>query len=141
MEIQVVAALIYRGQRLLACQRREHGPFPLKWEFPGGKVEEGESFVTALQREIREELAIEVRSAKEIFRHRHRYPDQLEVELIFFSVESYTGAIENRSFHRLLWVQPEKLADMDFLEGDLLFIERVLSRKRIPKGRFDTEGV
>ncbi|MGH7828887.1 MAG: (deoxy)nucleoside triphosphate pyrophosphohydrolase [Candidatus Binatia bacterium] len=128
--VQVVAALIYQGQRVLACQRTEQGPFPLKWEFPGGKVEEGESFLTALQREIREELGIEVRSAQEIFRHRHLYPDQLDVELIFFSVESYTGVIENRSFHQLLWVKPEKLTELDFLEGDLPFIDTIIRRKQ-----------
>ena len=129
MALQVVAALIYEGSRLLACQRKEQGLFPLKWEFPGGKVEKGEECFAALQRELREELAIEVESAHEIFRHNHSYPGQLEVELIFFLVEAYTGRIKNQSFRRLVWVEPEKLKELDFLEGDLPLIEKLVSEK------------
>ena len=129
MALQVVAALIYEGSRLLACQRKEQGPFPLKWEFPGGKVEKGEESFAALQRELREELAIEIQSGHEVFRHSHSYPNQLEVELIFFLVEAYTGRIKNQSFRRLVWVEPERLKELDFLEGDLPLIEKLVSEK------------
>ena len=61
--LTVVAGLIYKDGRLLVCQRRPGGAFPLKWEFPGGKVEKGESDIDALRRELREELAVEVREA------------------------------------------------------------------------------
>lgn len=123
---KVVVALIYDAARLLVCQRAENGPFPLKWELPGGKVEPGEGYKTALQRELREELAIEILSAREIFRHRHRYSDQIEVELIFFRVEGYRGAILNRAFHRLLWVEVPRLKELDFLEGDLPLIDKLI---------------
>ena len=75
MAIEVVAALIYQRDHLLVCQRRVGGSFPLKWEFPGGKVERGEGYFKALQRELTEELGIEIKSATEIFRHRYLYPE------------------------------------------------------------------
>jgi 8-oxo-dGTP diphosphatase len=127
--MQVVVALIYDGNRLLVCQRRENGSFPLKWEFPGGKVENGESYLTALRRELREELAIEVRSATEMFRHRHLYPGQLEVELIFFWLEDYSGVATNLAFQQIRWVDIHRLKELDFLEGDLPLIEKLISQE------------
>ncbi len=127
--MQVVAALICHADRFLVCQRKENGPFPLKWEFPGGKVERGEGYVAALQRELREELGIELRSATEIFRHTHLYSDQMEVELIFFRVKEYQGVIGNHAFHQLLWVEVQELKKLDFLEGDLPLIEKMVSQE------------
>ena len=72
--IDVVAALIFQDGRLLVCQRHETSEFPLKWEFPGGKVELGERCEDALTREIKEELAIEIHDPVKIFSHRHVYP-------------------------------------------------------------------
>lgn len=124
--MQVVAALIYREARLLVCQRRENGPFPLKWEFPGGKVERGEDYFTALRRELREELGIELQSATEFFRHRQRYAGGDEVDLFFFRVEAYREPIENRVFEQIRWVEVQRLKEIDFLEGDLPLIERLV---------------
>lgn len=126
MAMQVVAALIYREARLLVCQRSENGPFPLKWEFPGGKVEGGEDYFTALRRELREELGIELQSATEFFRHRHRYAGGDEVDLFFFRVEAYREPIENRVFEQIRWVEVQRLKEIDFLEGDLPLIERLV---------------
>jgi 8-oxo-dGTP diphosphatase len=131
--VQVVAGLIYRGNRLLACQRREQGAFPLKWEFPGGKVETGEECFDALQRELREELGIEIHSATEIARYSHSYPDRFEVELVFFRVRDFLGGVKNLSFHRLLWAKPEKLKELDFLEGDLPLIDKLLVGRGTPE--------
>jgi len=130
--VRVVAALIHHGDRFLACQRRGDGSFPLKWEFPGGKVEVEEDDFIALQRELREELGIEVRSATEIFRHRHVYSDQLQVELTFFQVNDYQGKVTNRAFHRLLWVKVQELEKLDFLEGDLALIEKLTRQEPRP---------
>lgn len=126
MAIRVVAGLIYQGDRLLACQRQKTGAHPLKWEFPGGKVEEGEGCLAALKRELREELGIEVESASEALRYRHLYPGQFEVELIFFRVEEYRGAVSNRAFHRLVWIEVERLKELDFLEGDRPLIDKLI---------------
>ena len=124
MTIRVVAGLICRGSRLLVCQRRADASYPLKWEFPGGKLEEGESLQTALRRELKEELGIDVESASEFFRHRHSYPHQT-VELAFFKVENYRGSITNKAFERVEWLDVAKLKEVDFLDGDLLLIEKL----------------
>jgi len=123
--IQVVAALLYRENRLLVCQRKENGSFPLKWEFPGGKVERGEGNLAALCRELREELGIEVQSATEIFRHKHLYPDRTEVDLTFFRVDDYREPVANRVFQQILWIEVHRLKELDFLEGDLPLIEKL----------------
>ena len=128
--IAVVAGLIYEGKRLLVCQRKAGGPFGLKWEFPGGKVETGEKLSEALSRELKEELGIEVASAREVFRHTHRYgAPPVEIELAFFSVERYHGAVANRVFSQIRWAESAELATLDFLDGDLPLIKRLLSNE------------
>ncbi|MGH7770374.1 MAG: (deoxy)nucleoside triphosphate pyrophosphohydrolase [Candidatus Binatia bacterium] len=126
--MQVVVALIVRGARLLICQRLEAGSFPLKWEFPGGKVEAGERLVEALSRELREELGIEIQSPKEIFRHNHTYRDGIRVELVFFRVDGYRGEIVNKVFRDVRWTGLEELKQFDFLDGDLPLIQTLVSR-------------
>jgi len=126
--IAVVAGLIYQGRRLLVCQRKAGAPFGLKWEFPGGKVEAGEKSFDALRRELREELSIEVASAREVFRNTHRYgAPPVEIELTFFLVERYHGAATNRVFNQIHWAEPEELSGIDFLDGDLPLIDRLLN--------------
>lgn len=132
MALQVVAALIYQGDRLLVCQRRAKDLFPLKWEFPGGKVESGEDCVSALRRELREELGIEIQSAREVFRHKHLYSDGTEVELIFFRVDDYRESVVNRVFQQILWAEVERLKELDFLEGDLPLIEKLSRQEATP---------
>jgi 8-oxo-dGTP diphosphatase len=107
------------------CQRRADAAFPLKWEFPGGKVEPGERFEEALQREIREELAIEIQDPVEIFSHRHRYPGFSEVSLKFFRVNRFEGELRNRVFQQIRWVAVNELPTLDFLAGDLPLIAKL----------------
>src|SRR5215208_8390162 len=94
-QIEVVAGLIFDRQKLLLCQRHHSGAFPLKWEFPGGKIEAGESHISALTRELKEELAIDAGEMKLLHRHVHNYPDGPEVSLNFFHVIDYQGEIKN----------------------------------------------
>src|SRR2546422_7064445 len=84
--VRVVAAVIRRGGATLISRRFDGGARGGQWEFPGGKVEPGESEPAALAREIREELGCEVAVGRVLARHRHRYPD-LEVELAFYHCE------------------------------------------------------
>ncbi|HEV2288545.1 MAG TPA: (deoxy)nucleoside triphosphate pyrophosphohydrolase [Candidatus Acidoferrales bacterium] len=115
----VVAAIVISDGRVLACQRSRKGKFPLKWEFPGGKVQEGETPRTALERELREELNVGATVGAEIYRARHKYSEMHdEVELIFFAAQLESKMIENQVFENIGWVEPGKLPALDFLEAD-----------------------
>lgn len=124
----VVAAVIVRDGRVLACQRNRSGRFPLKWEFPGGKVQSGESPEDALTRELREELSVAVSVGDEIYHTSHKYPEMPSaVELIFFASAIESGEIDNRVFEAIAWVAPHKLPEMDFLEADRELIAKLAS--------------
>ncbi len=125
-EIEVVAAVIINKGRYLVCQRRQDTDFPLKWEFAGGKVEKGEMPFTALQRELKEELGIEIESATEIFRHSHVYGDRFKVNLRFFQVDQFTGEVTNNVFKELHWVGTRELGDLEFLEGNGPLIQKLI---------------
>jgi len=119
---RVVAALIMQDGKLLVCQRTRHQTMPLKWEFPGGKIEEGEQPRDALRRELDEELGIEATIGDELARIQHEYPNGGMVELRFFVVREYKGALENRIFKDIQWAQPHELPKFDFLEADLTLV-------------------
>ena len=119
----VVAGILQRGVTVLICRRRADQPHALKWEFPGGKVEPGESPVAALQRELREELGIDSDAAAEIARYEFAYPGKRPILLIFLRVTEWRGEVENRIFERIVWERPERLRDYDFLEGDIAFLD------------------
>jgi mutator protein MutT len=126
-EIDVVAALICRDGHLLACQRHESAAFPLKWEFPGGKLEAAESDSEALRRELKEELGIDAREFSQVYQNEHVYADGLRVCLRFFKVAKYEGQITNHVFQQVRWVQPAELANMDFLDGDRLLVAKLVA--------------
>jgi 8-oxo-dGTP diphosphatase len=115
---RVVAGLIVRGEEILICQRTKHQSMPLKWEFPGGKIETGEQPRDALRRELEEELGINAEIGDEVSRIVHTYPNGGTVELRFYVVRSYSGALENRIFRDVQWVSPGALRDYDFLAAD-----------------------
>jgi 8-oxo-dGTP diphosphatase len=122
--VQVVAAVIQRGGLILIGQRKPSRKHPLKWEFPGGKVEPGEDPRTALARELREELAIEAEIGEELDSYDVRYPAGSPLRLVFLRVRSFCGEPRNLDFSQIAWAEPARLADYDFLEGDLPFISR-----------------
>jgi 8-oxo-dGTP diphosphatase len=118
----VVAGVMKRNNRILICRRRADQPHALKWEFPGGKLEPGESPEQALVRELREELSIETMPGRELMRYEYAYPEKNPILLIFLEVTDWTGEIENRIFERMVWEQRDALPDYDFLEGDVRFL-------------------
>ena len=128
---RVVAALILNDHRILACQRTRHQAMPLKWEFPGGKIEEGEQPRDALRRELEEELGIEATVGDEVARIQHEYPGGGAIELRFFEVRDYRGTIENRIFRDVRWVDRKELLQMDFLEADLQLVRDLAAGKII----------
>ncbi len=120
---QVVAALILRDAKVLICQRTKHQPMPLKWEFPGGKIETGEQPKDALRRELDEELGIDAVIGDELVRLKHQYRNGGMIELRFYAVREYQGDIENRIFRDVRWAALTDLPQYDFLEADLRLIE------------------
>lgn len=122
---RVVAALIWKDGKILICQRTRHQPMPLKWEFPGGKIEEGEQPRAALRRELDEELGIAAVIDDEVARIQHHYPGGSAVELRFFDVRSYSGQMENRIFKKITWVSPSELPGYDFLEADRELVQNL----------------
>jgi 8-oxo-dGTP diphosphatase len=128
----VVAALIWKDGKLLICQRTRHQPMPLKWEFPGGKIEDGEQPRDALRRELDEELGIQAEIGNEVVRLVYQYPSGNGVELRFYDVREYSGELENRIFRDVRWERPAQLPSYDFLEADLKLVKDLAEGKLSP---------
>jgi 8-oxo-dGTP diphosphatase len=125
----VVAALIVKNGKILICQRTRHQPMPLKWEFPGGKVEVNEQPVDALVRELDEELGIQAKIGPQAAVVRHNYGSGSAVELCFYWVEQYESEIENRIFHDVRWVNPGEMPSYNFLEADITLVKDLAQGK------------
>ncbi len=129
----VVAAVVEREGRILIGQRKSGGKHPLKWEFPGGKVELGEEPRAALARELREELAIAAEIGEQLDRYDVRYGDGPLTDLIFYRVTRFEGEPQNLDFEQITWELPRRLRDYDFLAGDIAFIGKLLESARIAR--------
>ena len=115
--VDVVAALIRRDNRLLICQRPAHKARGLKWEFPGGKIEAGETPQAALIRECREELGVVVGVGPQRFETVYQYPD-LAVRLLFFEAWLIEGEPSSREHAQILWERADRLSAYPFCEAD-----------------------
>lgn len=116
--IDVVAAAIVRNGTVLCAQRGCHGELPGLWEFPGGKVESGESSIEALQRELREELSLEVEVGSEIAATAYVYPFA-EVTLTTFVCDLHCGEPILHEHRAVAWLAPSKLGALEWAPADL----------------------
>lgn len=124
--IRVAAAVVWRDGRILLTQRPPGGPLGLLWEFPGGKIEPGETVAAALEREIREELGVAAAPGEALETVQHRYPHGLEVEVHFVRCE--LGEAEPHAgdgVHALRWVPPAEVDPAEVLEADRGFLARL----------------
>jgi len=131
---RVVAAVIERAdRRLLIGQRRREDSSPLKWEFPGGKVREGEELETALARELEEELAARLVKSREIAKVLHQYASTAEeFEIHFFAAQIDEGEIQANTFEQVKWVLPKELGEYDFLAANRMLIAHLATGKLKP---------
>ncbi len=132
--ITVVVAVIERSdRRLLIGQRRKSDTSPLKWEFPGGKVRDGESPVVALARELQEELAVTLVKSVEIGRVHHQYAGTRdELEIRFFAAAIAESEVVPRTFDKIAWALPKELSEYDFLAANRELIAQLATGRIKP---------
>ena len=132
--IVVVTAIIERpDRRILIGQRRRNDTSPLKWEFPGGKVRDGEQPEAALARELREELSVTLEKCVEIGRARHKYaskPEELDIR--FYAVSIREAEPQPNVFEQLAWALPKELGNYDFLAANMQLIAQLATGRLKP---------
>ena len=130
---EVAVGIIQKDGHVLACQRKRNAKYPLKWEFPGGKLEQGETAQQALERELREELAIDAKIEEEFFRQEWIYTEGTDnpkrdgaFRVFYFLVNEYSGEPVNHAFEQIQWTRPHELQAMDILEGNREAVGRLV---------------
>lgn len=124
---EVAVAVIITDKGLLLCQRRKGARYELQWEFPGGKVEPGESAEECLHRELREELSIHAGSVENVRREVSHYDDGASYEVHYFFLSSFSGELQNNVFEAVRWVTADELRTYDILQGNAGIVEMLLA--------------
>ncbi len=126
----VVAGALYDASgRVLIAQRPVGKALAGRWEFPGGKLHDGEDAYAGLVRELREELGVDVHGAERLVRYSHAYPERV-VCLDMWIVTSWSGAARGLDGQALKWVAPDRLHEEDILEADQPIVEALARRFR-----------
>ena len=123
--IKVAVALLLKDGCVLMGERKPHKIYPLHWEFPGGKLEEGESHFEALRRELHEELTIEIADAEEWMSEVATYSNGMTYDIRYFLVRAWQHEIDNREFNQIRWVSNETLPTLLHLSGNKNILERL----------------
>lgn len=129
---RAAVAIIVNNKLILACQRRRNSRYELKWEFPGGKIEEGESLLDCLRRELREELSIEIDGYERVETTVNRYADGAVFEVAYCFVRRFEGTLKNNIFEQIRWVSLEELKQMDILDGNRPFVTSLQEANLLP---------
>ncbi len=120
--IQVTAALIERDGKILIARRNKDDPLKDKWEFPGGKVEAGESPKACLMRELEEELGVVTAIGEFICSTKHEY-SHIAIELLVYRAHYLSGEFKANDHAEIKWVAPAELKHYDFPEADAPIVE------------------
>ena len=129
--VAVTVGLLWNQEKkVLLCQRPEHKSYPGKWEFPGGKVELGESSIESLRRELQEELGIS--SGNETLFHTETtsYSDGRNYCVEYFDIPTWQGRLDNKEFAQMAWVAPKQFQEYDILEGNKRICELLVEREK-----------
>ena len=125
LRINVVAAIIINKNRILIGKRKDEDIGGGKWEFPGGKIEIGETISKALERELYEELGISAKIGKELMNYEHMFKTTI-YNISFMEIMEYKGEICNNAHSEIKWVKFSNLLKYDFISGDDRFIQSFL---------------
>ena len=124
--LQVAVGIVLDDSgKVLVGQRVKPDAYFQRGEFPGGKLEQGESVVDALKREFLEEVGIDISESREFMVWEHSYPDR-DVKLFVRIIDAFIGKATSREGQALKWVSLEEIAEMDFLAGNQVIIERLI---------------
>ena len=124
--IDVTAAILVKNGKVLIAKRKPEDKQPDKWEFPGGKIEAGESARECLKREMQEEFGIEVRVGKFLAESIYHYPDG-SIRLLAYQAEWQAGDLALKDHADYAWAQCDRLAEFDFAPADLPFVRKLIS--------------
>lgn len=122
--IRVAVGIIKRADTVLVALRPPHKPYSGYWEFPGGKIENGEQAKDALIRELHEEIGIDVTVADHCFDHIHSYPDKT-VQLELWLVTKFSGEPHSKETQELRWVNLQQMQELNLLEGNWAIMEKI----------------
>lgn len=124
--IEVTAGILSNNGRILIAQRKDSGKFPKKWEFPGGKIEPGETPEECLEREMGEELNIDVTVNQYLGESIYKY-DGGSVKLLAYRITWISGDFSIKDHQAIAWVKIDELTDYDFAPADMPFVEKLVS--------------
>ena len=122
---RAAVGILRDNRRVLVCQRKKNSRYELKWEFPGGKVESGESVQDCVKRELREELSIEVGTIGAMKSQVNRYDDGGVFDVTYCFILQFSGKPVNKAFEEIRWVTLTELQSMDILEGNETFVSEL----------------
>jgi len=127
--IEVTCAIIEHNNKVLITQRSEKMALPLKWEFPGGKIEKNETAEACLIREILEELDINIKIKKQLNSNTHEYSETKIIKLIPFICQLVSGEIKLTEHANFLWLSKGELVNLDWAEADIPILNEYLNNK------------
>ena len=128
--IQVAVGIILKKEvstSVLLCRRKKSARYGLKWEFPGGKVETGETTEECLLRELNEELSVTAAIDSLYHQQQYVYPDSGTFDVFYYIVRQFSGPIVNRVFESFAWVPVAKLHEYDILEGNRDVVKKLMN--------------
>lgn len=125
--ITVVAAVFMQNNQYFCARRKNEGELALKWEFPGGKVETGETHEDALKREIQEELSVEIQVNNHLITVNHQY-NTFHITMHVYAAKIIGGSLKINAHSEVLWLDKQKLNTLDWAEADFPVIEYLMRK-------------